>query len=530
MSIFSRIVSISAFFCVLLVGQELDVSGYKLVQTAATGTYTIPNGTKVSPGGYIIIARNVSKAAFETFWGVTLPSTTVFLNTADASGAAPKINGSETYAWQNASSITQDGPSVALPATLVGRTVYQRKTIASPAGDLASWNVGTVSSPGSGMINTNSGKMIISEIADDAGTGNFSNEFVEIYYDVTPPVTGAGSVKVSPSRWKYNAPTVLQFTVKTQSDTVKGIRFRKPATFTWAPANISVLPNTAAVTSLNDTVTIDNISLAGTDSVVITIGNVTAADSTNEFAFGFHSSNNATDYLPMQVQPATVVYGSPRPMAQVKRKEMNGIHSLLGKWAVVKGIVTVANEFGGPSYLQDNSAAIAIFDSSVSNHIERGDEVVLLGLVAPFNELFEFTPCILLEKVSEGNPVDTLVKTISQALAQGSAEPDEGRLIRINDITSVTTIAGAPATTWATTGSGTNYKIIDPTGTMEIRISSRTNIANTPTPVGTFDVVGVLGQFLANYQLLPRLTNDIIPEGNGPRFTSAPPYLSLIHI
>ena len=510
----------------LTYAQDLDISGWKLVQANATHTYVIPTGTTVPSGGYIIIARNTARSPFESFWGVALGADVVFLNTAGATDAAPQINGGETFTLQNATSTAQDGPTVALPASLSGRAVYLRKNVGDAAGNPASWNVGTSSSAGSGIINTNSGKVIISEFADDAGTGNSGYEYVELYYDATPVAMGPGSASIAPARWKFNAFTSLQIVFKPQADTLLGLRIRKPGPINWSGANIVVQPNTAVKTQSGDTTTITNFTLKGTDSLVITISQATAADTTGEFTADIASSKDGVSFLPIQTQPKTLVYGNPRAMSAVKRKEANGLPSLLGKWAVVRGIVTVANDFNGPSYLQDGTAGMAVYDSSVSNNVQVGDDVVLLGLVAPFNDLFEFAPCTLLENISEGNPFDTTVVTIPQVKGQDASEIYESRLIRINNITSVVTTTGQPATAWNVTGSGTNYVLIKGTDSVQIRISPKTNLANLPIPTGQFDVVGALGQFLTNYQLLPRSTSDIIQEGAGPRIVSQPPYES----
>lgn len=515
---------IIAFSTSLLFSQSLDITGYKVVQANSSVTITFPAGTTIPAGGYIVIGRNTTKSAFEQAWGVTLASNVVYINgfAVVGSNGFPTINGAENYTLQNASSTTIDGPTISEPASAPFESV-QRIKINGAAGAESSWVRGPIASanPGTGMVNTNSGKLIISEFSDATA---FANEFVELYYDVAPPPTGTGSATVSPYLWKFSTPTNIRIVSKSQTDSLKGIRFIKPSSFQWTSGNISTTRPGAVISTVGDTVYVSGFSFAAGDSLVVDISTVTAADSTNEFTFSFASSADGSTYLPMPVQPKMLVYGTPRTMAAIKKKEANGLHTFLGKWVVAKGIVTVANEFGGPSYVQDPTAAIALYDSSVSNHVERGDEVVLLGLVAPFNDLFELTPCTILEKVSEGNPVDTLTMTIAQAFAQGIPEPDEGKLVRINGITGVTTLTGLPAPDWSTTGSGTNYKITDATGTLEIRISSRTNLANTPTPAGTFDVIGVLGQFLTNYQMLPRMTNDVIPEGNGPRFTSIAPY------
>ncbi len=509
-------------------GQALDISGYKIVQANATTSITLPAGTFIQPGGYLIVARNATRASFETFFGITLNASVVFINgtTVIGGNGFPSINGSETFELQNAASAKIEGPTVAMPAATPFNSVKRK----SPIGDAtleASWTreAVTTANPGIGMSNTNTGKLIISEFSDATA---FANEFVELYYDVEPPPAGQGLGVITPNRWKFDQSTNLQLLLKPQTDTLKAFKIVKPQTFTWNSANISVTPAGAAILTAGDTTTISNILLKTGDSLVITIPSVTTTDSTNEFSISIQSSVNGTSFLPIQAFPKTIVYGTPRPINVVKRKEANGSHTLLGKWAVVRGVVTVGNEFGGPTYLQDATGGIAVFDSSVSNNVVRGDDVVLLGLVAPFNDLFEFTPTVLLEKIGDAKGTDTVTITVAQALAQGVPEPNEGQLIRINNITSVTTTGGAPATSWAASASGTNYNITDATGTIQVRIVTRTNIANTPTPTSKFDMIGVLGQFTTNYQIIPRIADDIIVEGSGPRIVTTAPYESEI--
>lgn len=517
-----------AFMMLLLAAfagaQSLDISGYKIVQANASLTITIPAGTVIQPGGYVVIARNTTKAAFETFFGITLNSNVVFINgfAVVGSNGFPSINGSETYELQNATSVKIEGPTIAMPAATPFNSVKRKSPIADATLE-ASWTreVVTAANPGTGMTNTNTGKLIISEFSDATA---FANEFVELYYDAEPPPAGQGLGVISPARWKYNQSTALTIKLKTAADTLKGFKIVKPSLLNWSTANITVQPGSVSLSHSGDTTTISNFTLTAADSIMVTVGGVTATDTTDELSLTILSSKNGTSYLPIQAFPKTLVYGSPRPIAVVKRKEGTGAHSMLGKWAVVRGIVTVGNEFGGPTYLQDPTGGMALFDSSVSNNVNRGDDVILLGLVAPFNDLFEFAPTVLLEKLGEGIGTDTTVMTIAQALAQGTSEPQEGRLVRINGITSVTTTAGAPATSWATSASGTNYNITDPTGTLQVRIVTRTNIANTVTPTSTFDMVGVLGQFTTSYQLIPRMVDDIIVEGAGPRIMTQAPY------
>ncbi|HEX9615090.1 MAG TPA: phospholipase D-like domain-containing protein [Bacteroidota bacterium] len=497
--------------------QGLDIAGWKVIQANAAATFVIPLGTTIPEGGYVLAVRNADKAAFESFWGVALGQNVVYLNTSDASGVAPKINGSETFELQNAASQNQDGPTVAMPSSPGGRTVFQRTSATDAAGTAESWISGSTFSPGTGMTSANTGTVIISEFADTTGTGNFNYEYVELYYDLTPPETGDGSAYLLPNRWKFDAATTLEFILTSQTDTLRGFSIVKPDLLSWSAGDVST-SDPGTVLEDGDTLRITGFVLPPGDSLGVSIANVTSVDTTEELSFSIKSSTDTVTFLPLASQPKTLVYSSPRPIIVVKQKDGSGVHVFLGKWAVTQGIVTVANEFGGPSYLQDGTAAMALFDSSVSNNIERGDEIVILGLVAPFNDLFEFAPGILLEKLSEANEVDTLVVTAAQITGQTVSEPYESRLIRINNVTVNTSTWGS------TSGSGTNYNLTDITGTVQTRISSRVNFAGQPAPSGVFDMVGVLGQFFSNYQILPRTFDDIIVSGAGPAITSAAPY------
>ncbi len=194
---------------------NLDISGWTLVQSNSTIRYTFPAGTLVPPQGYVVLARSAGKAAFESFWGVTLGSNVVFLT---STNNCPTVNGAETYTLLNASGLTADG---ATPSSIdpVNSSV-QRLSANSNAADAASWNVtgAAGATPGTGCSGNGTAGLVISEYSDAVGTGAFSNEFVELYYDAsggggggdTPPILnpiGDTSVQVS---------NLLQFAVTAQ--------------------------------------------------------------------------------------------------------------------------------------------------------------------------------------------------------------------------------------------------------------------------------------------------------------------------
>jgi len=508
--------------------QGLDISGWKLIQANAAGTFVIPNGTVIPAGGYIVIARSATQASFETFWGVKLDVGCVFLNTQDVTGVAPKINGAETFTLQHAAGETIDGPSVGLPATLSGNTAYQRTAASAAAGLIGSWTIGTVVSPGAGLTSSGTGKVVIGEIADAAGTGNFVYEFIELFYDVAAPATGQGSAAISPSRFAFNTPTPIQIVVTAQTDTLRGIRCVKPSFVNWSLPTVTVQSVSPVITISGDTLSVSNIAVPPAGTATLTLPGVTAADTTTEVSFTIRTTTDGTLYAPIKTQPKTIVYGTPRTMAQVKQKNGGGAHMLLGKWVVVRGTVTVAQEFGGPSYMQDATAGVAVFDSSVTNNVQRGDDIVVLGLVAPFNDMFELTPAVLLDKMGTQLVVEPIPVSAAQILGQDASEPLEGRLVRMDNVASVTTTTGAAVSAWTVTGSGTNYLLTDATGAVQTRISPRITLANMPMPNGVFDMVGVLGQYKTDFQVMPRSSEDIVLETGTPKILTSAPYESSI--
>jgi len=362
--------------------------------------------------------------------------------------------------------------------------------------------------------------------AVDANPQNSSSPIVKNPYNI-PTTTGPGVILISPAVWKYDASTTLQLVLKANTSAyILGLKIIKPQSFNWYTSSISFSPNTIVQTQSGDTTIFSNFILSGTDSVVITIPNVTCQDTTNEFTLSILTSSDGSSYSPISLQPKTIVYGSPKNADVIKAKSQNGTYLYLGKWVVMKGVVTAANDFGGPSYLQDSTSGFAIYDSSVSNHVAIGDEITVLGKVAPYSGLFELTPASILDINGEGIGFDTLTLTIPQIKTQNQNgfEPYEARLIRINNIEKVLTTSGALATAWTVTGSGTNYNLVAGTDTIQVRISPKTNLVNLSTPSGKFDIIGELGQYNTLYQLLPRSYEDIIVEGSGPRIISGVPY------
>ncbi|MBL0106649.1 MAG: T9SS type A sorting domain-containing protein [Ignavibacteria bacterium] len=213
------------------------------------------------------------------------------------------------------------------------------------------------------------------------------------------------------------------------------------------------------------------------------------------------------------------------PIASITQNNSNGIPIDTGAFKTVSGIVTVANQFGGPSYIQDNTGGIAIFYNEFSAAIDIGDSVIVTAKLSQFNGLTELvyslfggTPSFSVIDSNKSYQIYTITLAQFNSQLWNGHEEWEGRLIRINGLT----ITGTGAFQ-----ANTNYSVGDPTGTSQLRIDNTSNLVGTLIPTGTFDCIAAASQFKTSlpynsgYQFLPRFTADII-QTTGPIILTPP--------
>ena len=213
------------------------------------------------------------------------------------------------------------------------------------------------------------------------------------------------------------------------------------------------------------------------------------------------------------------------PIASITQNNSNGIPIDTGAFKTVSGIVTVANQFGGPSYIQDNTGGIAVFYNEFSAAIDIGDSVIVTAKLSQFNGLTELvysifggTPSFSVIDSNKSYQIYTITLAQFNSQLWNGHEEWEGRLIRINGLT----ITGT-----GTFQANTNYSVGDPTGTSQLRIDNTTNLVGTLIPTGTFDCIAAASQFKTSlpynsgYQFLPRFTADII-QTTGPIILTPP--------
>lgn len=173
----------------------------------------------------------------------------------------------------------------------------------------------------------------------------------------------------------------------------------------------------------------------------------------------------------------------------------------VGQTVTVSGVVTNGSELGSIRYLQDGTAGIAAYGGSVSG-IQRYDSITVTGPLSEFSGLLEIGDGGTNPTYVNHGPANVIPQPVAVPL-NAINESIEGQLIVINNVTF--TSSGNFAT-----GNST-VQVTDGSVNLDVRINGSTNIDGTAIPSGTVSITGLVGQFNANYQIIPRDLNDIVP-------------------
>ncbi len=182
----------------------------------------------------------------------------------------------------------------------------------------------------------------------------------------------------------------------------------------------------------------------------------------------------------------------------VKAQTISQVRNLgIGQTVTVTGVATNGSELGNIRYIQDGTAGIACYGSIVSS-VQRGDSITATGVLFDFSGLLELSPTS--NVVNHGPGVLPQAQIIPFSSGNESLE---AQLVRFDNVTFVQTGNFA-------TGNST-VQVSNGTATFDVRVNGSTNIDGTAIPTGPISIVGELGQFNANYQIIPRNLLDIFP-------------------
>ncbi len=494
---------------------DVEMSGWKLQYKSQSGSTwqdygTLPPGAAIRAHGFYLLGSNgyAGAAAADFTWGASGLADNGHVRILDAAAAEVDRVGYGTAVDPKISA----APSIGGSAT--NNSVERKASISSTAATLAA---GGAEEKAGNMYNSNDNGADFLLQTNGRNPQNSASP-IEPY-----SADGTGSAYCTRKTIASSQPANLQFVFRpSPADPISEMKIVVPAGFAWSRSASAVLVDphlSATVAVLQDTILFQSLSFLA-DSVTITLQIGSTPPATGMSSFRFYT-RGVDRLVEIQNSPSILVLGPPVPILEARENDPNGVPLKLGAYVTVEGFVTVANQFGGPSCMQDATAGIALFQSSFSQAVAIGDEVVITGRVEQYNGLTELTDVTLHAKPSTGNRVQPVVVTVNDILydGQNGSEQYESRLVRIDNVAVNTAV-------WTVSGAGTNYKINSGSDQMDLRVDNDVDFANQPAPAGIFDVVGVLGQYksappyIGAYQLMPRMKADIIAAG--PRIVSPP--------
>jgi phosphatidylserine/phosphatidylglycerophosphate/cardiolipin synthase-like enzyme len=514
----------------LVVQDGLDMRGWDIRDFSSGGAAQTPlvfstNSlwSNLRSGTVIVVARS-ENTFVEDFdpsdYTLTIKSnnTTYFNGTvfsiAGASEAVQIRNASQIHvfgvSWGTANAASIPAPKVhfAAAATSSTSTAFQSDAV-SKATDVTNWAQNTAT--------------VTRGIGNATANTNWINQ-------LRARPEGSGSVSITPLVMNGNTDTTVLITYKRDAAfSINNLRIIVPPEFAWSKTigDVSYNNMTATTSVVGDTIYFTGITF-NVDSTQIIINNITSPLNTGYYNFTTQSGSGGS-YGSVAPTPTMTIYGAPIPIADVKVNDANGVALRLGQLVTVRGVITVSSQFPSPSYIQDNSGGMSIYNVPFSASVNIGDEILVSGKVTQYNGLNQMELPILHSVISTGNTVNPVLATPTQVNFDGvgGVENYEGSLVRLNGVT-VTELNGTPVSSWSGGTTGKNYRLTGSslTDTVQIRIDESTNIAATVAPAGAFDLIGVVSQyktaspFNAGYQIMPRSTADII--SSGPLFIEYP--------
>ncbi len=505
----------------------VNVTGWSVQYASATGVFgnfkTFLQGT-IQPKSYFLIQESQGAGGAKDLptpdvVGIIAMSATqgkIALVSDTLTVSGPTGGSVVDFIGYGTASISEGSPTPAISNT----TSAERKaTEASTAATLAPG--GSEEKAGNGWdTNNNANDFVVQQLTAINPQNSASPK-------EPPPAIQAGIgtvVFAAPIVESGNAIEIKLILRGASAATITGLRFKKHPLFNWSSSNVSASSSGGAQLTVRltpDSVSIVGLTVSATDSVQVRVTGLSAPDTTLKVIFGVETAAGSDSTAPVTPLPSFVLYGSPRPIATAKMNDAQGVPINLQQPVTVRGIVTVAQQFGGPAYLQDASGGLAVFDLSFEGAVSIGDEVTITGTVTQYNGLTELANVTLHKTYSHGNEVIPLVVTVSQIAKDGAngVEDYEGMLVQLNRVT-VRDAQGQPMTTWAVSGSGANFWLHTGTDSVQVRIDADVStLANQTAPTGEFDIVGVVGQFISTspyiggYQLMPRSYADVFSKG-----------------
>jgi phosphatidylserine/phosphatidylglycerophosphate/cardiolipin synthase-like enzyme/DNA/RNA endonuclease YhcR with UshA esterase domain len=179
----------------------------------------------------------------------------------------------------------------------------------------------------------------------------------------------------------------------------------------------------------------------------------------------------------------------------------------------VRGVVTFVQPSSTSArtvFFQDRTGGIAAYDPKTDT-LMVGDSIEVKGMLVNYQNLQEINPIDSVTRLARGVPLPAAKDlNVSQA-----SEIYESQLVRIMAVQFVETGSFTGGTT------GITYHVTNGATQLDVRVPYGTSLEGTALPVGAINLSGILGQYDAKYQLMPRTQSDI-EQLPGPALASLP--------
>lgn len=497
----------------------VGVGGWTLDYRSASGTtfnnkHTIPNGTTIQPHRYYLIGGGGVATRDNS-------SETVILGLGNAGGGVFLRNQSaatvDLFGWGTAVASNAEGT----PIAAAGQGTSLERKAKSSSSSVTMGTGGADEFEGNGYDSDNNSNDFVMRTTPQPQNSSSNAE-----PSLTVGGNGTGTATIFPKI--ANALSTSSFTIALAGDgtnTLDSVVVILPGGWTWPQSAASVSLSGSGLSAgtisvVGDTIYVGKGAITNTDTGKIAIAGLTAPDTSITASFVVKTGLDGG--VPVAISSSiTVAVIKVAHIVDLHINDFQGVPKApyqSGATVTVSGIITAdLSTTQTKIFVQDATGGVNIFRSTRSFNYEVGDSVTVTGSLLQFRGLLEISPDTTKYTLhGKGRPVpDPAVMTADDIEhtfnTDDGTEPNEGRLIRINNVTY----------------DAANSHITDATGT------TGTFIPGTWTaPTGTFDMIGILNQFkpgtpappapyTGDYEVLPRTQSDIILHP-GPLFTSTP--------
>ena len=247
-----------------------------------------------------------------------------------------------------------------------------------------------------------------------------------------------------------------------------------------------------------------SLSFKATTELLLYFNPTSVGEYSGELIIKSNDPNQATISIPLTAQ----AFGAEDVLPILDARTLS-----LGTRVRIAGRVTVANEFGGPLYLQDRTAGLAVYYEPLHAEAVIGDSIVVEGPLNVFRPIAGEDEDFLLQ--ISATDTDNSINYEILEVESRVPEPKMVTLTQVNSGSLEAQLVQIPNTVIEHQGAfqgNTNYTISDPTSTAEMRVDNDSELVGAMSPSEPIQMIGVVGQFAGIYQILPRFTSDLSVE------------------